>query len=104
MQITVDPVGPNQTAVTFGEVELFFSYKTCVAAYAPKLGWLRDAHKYSKTTSRHVNKWMDGVIGRELSTETFQQVITQAIESEPARQIEEAKERVRRASSSDGAE
>lgn len=67
----IQPVGPNQTQLVIGDLTVFFSYETPVAAQSAKLGWIRDAHKYSKTTSRHVNKWLDGITARELSTETF---------------------------------
>lgn len=72
-------IGPNQTEVTVGDVSIFFSYETPVAAHSPKLGWMQDATKYSRTTSRHVNAWLGGVIAAKFSTETFRKEIERAI-------------------------
>ena len=54
----------NQTVVEFknGTVVLF-SYNTPVAAFVPGQGYVRTNHKWSVTTSKHINKWLRGVIG-----------------------------------------
>lgn len=57
MQLT--PIAPNQTSVSFNDgTEVFFSYKTPVAAYLPEKGYVRTSKFYSVTTSRHINKWL----------------------------------------------
>lgn len=54
----------NQTVIEFknGTVVLF-SYNTPVAAFVPGQGYVRTNHKWSVTTSKHINKWLRGVIG-----------------------------------------
>ena len=57
MQLT--PIAPNQTSVSFNDgTEVFFSYKTPVAAYLPEKGYVKTDTFYSVTTSRHINKWL----------------------------------------------
>ena len=57
MQLT--PIAANQTSVAFNDgTEVFFSYKTPVAAYLPDKGYVRTSRFYSVTTSRHINKWL----------------------------------------------
>ena len=57
MQLT--PIAANQTSVTFNDgTEVFFSYKTPVAAYLPDKGYVKTDTFYSVTTSRHINKYL----------------------------------------------
>ncbi len=55
------PIAANQTEITFKNgTQVFFSYKTPVAAYDSVSGrFLRTNYKWSVTTSRHINKWLD---------------------------------------------
>ena len=69
MQLT--PIAANQTSVSFNDgTEVFFSYKTPVAAYLPDKGYVRTSKFYSVTTSRHINKWLPTKDVPEVS-ETF---------------------------------
>ena len=53
------PIAANQTSVTFNDgTEVFFSYKTPVAAYLPEKGYVKTEKFYSVTTSRHINKYL----------------------------------------------
>ena len=53
------PIAANQTSVTFNDgTEVFFSYKTPVAAYLPDKGYVKTEKFYSVTTSRHINKYL----------------------------------------------
>ena len=55
------PLAANQTQIDIGQgVEVFFSYKTPVAAFIPGQGYIRTNHKWSATTSKHINKWLRG--------------------------------------------
>ena len=57
MQLT--PIAANQTSVTFNDgTEVFFSYRTPVAAYLPEKGYVKTDTFYSVTTSRHINKYL----------------------------------------------
>ena len=65
------PIAANQTSVTFNDgTEVFFSYKTPVAAYLPEKGYVKTEKFYSVTTSRHINKWLPTKEVPEVS-ETF---------------------------------
>ena len=56
------PLGANQTEVSINDgTQIFFSYRTPVAAYLPSKGYVRTERFWSKTTSRHINKWLQGV-------------------------------------------
>ena len=60
MQLT--PIAANQTQLNLNDgTEVFFSYKTPVAAYCPLRGYIRTAKYWSTTTSRHINKWLKDV-------------------------------------------
>ena len=56
------PIAANQNEVEFTNgTQVFFSYKTPVAAYCPSRGYIRTAKYWSVTTSRHINKWLKGI-------------------------------------------
>ena len=56
------PIAANQTEVSINDGStIFFSYRTPVAAYLPDKGYVRTERFWSKTTSRHINKWLQGV-------------------------------------------
>lgn len=54
-------IGPNQTELYVGDTVVFFSYETPVAALVPGRGYLRTDQKWSATTSKHINRWLEGV-------------------------------------------
>lgn len=61
------PLATNQTELEIGKgVVVFFSYKTPVAAFIPGQGYMRSNHKWSRTTSKHINKWLNGVCASEV--------------------------------------
>ena len=58
----LSPIAANQTQLNLHDgTEVFFSYKTPVAAKLPNYDYIRTATKWSSTTTRHINKWLDGV-------------------------------------------
>ena len=60
------PIAANQNEVSFNNgTQVFFSYKTPVAAYLPEKGYVRTEKFWSVTTSRHINKWLNGVTNVE---------------------------------------
>ena len=60
--MNLTPIAANQTELSFTNgTQVFFSYKTPVAAYCPSRGYIRTAQFWSSTTSRHINKWLKGV-------------------------------------------
>lgn len=58
----ISNVGSNMTelATNSGAV-ILFSYSTPVAAMLPSGQYIRTEKKYSATTTRHINKWLQGV-------------------------------------------
>ncbi len=64
------PIAANQNEIEFTDgTQVFFSYKTPVAAYLPSRGYVRTAKYWSKTTTRHINNW----VGRCVETEEISQ-------------------------------
>ena len=60
--MNLTPIAANQTQLSFTNgAEVFFSYKTPVAAYCPLRGYIRTEKFWSVTTSRHINKWLKGI-------------------------------------------
>jgi len=56
------PIANNQNVVSYPDgTEVFFSYSTPVAGYHPDLGYVKTTSWYSSTTTRHINKWLNGV-------------------------------------------
>ena len=73
------PIAANQTEVSYNNgTQVFFSYRTRVAAYLPSQGYIRTAKKWSVTTSRHINKWLGGVNN---VTEVTQEQLNNLVES-----------------------
>ena len=54
------PIANNQTELHLNGNIFFFSYETPVAA---RVGakYFKTEQKFSVTTSRHINKWLEGV-------------------------------------------
>jgi len=54
------PIGENQTELDLANgMRVFFSYETPVAAFDAKTGRaFRTTAKWSRTTTRHINKWI----------------------------------------------
>ena len=60
--MNLTPIAANQTQLNLNDgTEVFFSYKTPVAAYCPLRGYIRTEKFWSVTTSRHINKWLKGI-------------------------------------------
>ena len=52
--------GSNMTELDLGFVQVFFSYETPVAARVTDGTLVRTDQWYSATTSKHINKWLQG--------------------------------------------
>lgn len=58
------PIAANQTEIEIGKgIVVFFSYGTPVAAFVPGAGYVRSNHKWSRTTSKHINQWLRRMTG-----------------------------------------
>lgn len=57
------PLGANATEVTFENVKVLFSYQTPVVyeiLSGDQSGIYKTDKFWSRTTSKHINKWLDG--------------------------------------------
>jgi hypothetical protein len=61
------PINPNCTEITVGEYTILFSYKTPVAYHLEGKGYFKTSKKWSKTTLKHINQWLDGSNAIEVS-------------------------------------
>ena len=54
------PIAANQTLVSYNNgKEVLFSYSTPVAGYSTELGYICTNKYYSKTTTKHINKYLN---------------------------------------------
>ena len=62
-------IATNRTVLIFnnGTTEIFFSYETPVAGYSDKLGYVKTDQWYSSTTTRHINKYLSGVLPENIT-------------------------------------
>ena len=75
--MNLTPIAANQTELNLNNgTQVFFSYKTPVAAYCPSKGYIRTAKYWSVTTSRHINKWLKGITE---VTEVSQEYLTELV-------------------------
>ena len=76
-------IASNMTEVTTEKGQVLFSYETPVAAILCKAPegldeWctvVRTSHKWSQTTSRHINKWLDGLTAEERPQAFFDNLV-----------------------------
>lgn len=65
MNMKLNCIGSNQNEVTLGNgTVVFFSYSTPVAARIGG-GAFRTDKKWSRTTSKHINHWLNGATVEE---------------------------------------
>lgn len=53
-------IGPNQTEINTGERSVLYSYHTPVVVQVHGVGYFRTSTRHSVTTSRHINRYLDG--------------------------------------------
>ena len=69
-------IASKQTLVTFPNyTEVFFSYKTPVAGYHPDLGYVRTKQYYSRTTSRHINAYLENCTAKEVDQDVINKLV-----------------------------
>ena len=65
--LSIKPIASNMTEVSTEKAVILFSYKTPVAACMNDgSGFIRTSKRWSVTTSRHINKWLEGAKAREV--------------------------------------
>jgi hypothetical protein len=73
MKIT--PIASNMTELTLSNgIRVLFSYSTPVACELNS-GFYKTNKKWSNTTTRHVNKWLDGKPATEATQGLFDDVV-----------------------------
>jgi len=61
------PIATNQTEIIYSHgLRLFFSYETPVACQMPSGRYHVTDKKWSQTTTRHINKWLNGATAEEM--------------------------------------
>ena len=73
-------IGSNQTELDLGFAQVFFSYETPVAARLTDGSLVRTDQWYSATTSKHINKWLQGCDALTVSQYRIDCLLTSASE------------------------
>ena len=73
----IKQVGSNMTELRLENVHVLFSYETPVAACIFGAGFVRTAERYSTTTTRHINKWLEGVDAPEVPQASIDALVNQ---------------------------
>ena len=69
-------IAANQTEIVLNNgTTIFFSYDTPVAAQLPDYEYVRTSTKWSVTTSKHINKWLEGVNATEVSQDILDNLV-----------------------------
>ena len=72
-------VGSNMTEITTEKGQILFSYETPVAALLADADngdtVVKTSCKWSVTTSRHINKWLDGLTATERPQAFFDNLV-----------------------------
>ena len=76
----IKQIASNQTALDLGFAEVFFSYETPVAARLTDGSLVRTATKYSVTTTKHINKWLNGCEALTVPQERIDCLLTSSSE------------------------
>jgi hypothetical protein len=76
-QLKLKPIASNMNLIDTPDYILLFSYSTPVACYNKHtLDYSRTSKKWSMTTTRHINKWLDGVKAIEQPQEYFDNLLS----------------------------
>lgn len=60
-------LGSSETEITKTDgTVILISYNTPVAAQLASGGFIKTSTKHSKTTSKHINKWLEGANAQEV--------------------------------------
>ena len=73
-------IGSNMTELDMGFAQVFFSYETPVAARLTDGSLVRTAERYSVTTTKHINKWLNGCDALTVPQDRIDCLLTSASE------------------------
>jgi hypothetical protein len=68
-------IASNMTELQLDDAHVLFSYETPVAACIFGEGFVRTEKHWSPTTSKHINKWLDGVEAPEVPQEFLDNLV-----------------------------
>ena len=71
----VKSIAKNQTVIITDSMDIFISYETPVACFINGQGYFRTDKKWSATTTKHINKWLDGAKAIEKDQSFFDNLI-----------------------------
>ena len=70
------PIAANRTQLNLNDgTQIFFSYETPVAAKLPNYDYIMTATKWSSTTTRHINQWLEGVHADEVPQNKLDELV-----------------------------
>ena len=76
-QLKLKPIASNMNLIDTPDFIVLFSYSTPVACYDKHTyDYYRTAKKWSMTTTRHINKWLDGVKAIEQPQDYFDNLLS----------------------------
>jgi hypothetical protein len=79
----IKQIASNMTELDLGFAQVFFSYETPVAACLTDGTFVRTATKYSVTTTKHINKWLQGCEALTVSQDRIDCLLTSTSECDP---------------------
>tara|TARA_R110002124_G_scaffold244816_1_gene409914 strand:- start:284 stop:508 length:225 start_codon:yes stop_codon:yes gene_type:complete len=71
----IKTIGSNMKELETGKVSIMFSYETPVAGWDDE-GAFKTATHYSATTTRHINKYLDGAPARSVEQSYINSIAT----------------------------
>lgn len=77
--MNLKPLGTNVTEVSLGNVKILFSYQTPVAyeiVSGDQSGIYKTDKFWSKTTNRHINKWLNGRMASLVEQKYFDEIVS----------------------------
>ena len=80
VQMKIKQIASNMTELDLGFAQVFFSYETPVAARLTDGSLVRTATKYSVTTTKHINKWLNGCEALTVSQDRIDCLLTSSSE------------------------
>ena len=76
-QLKLKPIASNMNLIDTPDFIVLFSYSTPVACYDKHTyDYYRTDTKWSMTTTRHINKWLDGVKAIEQPQDYFDNLLS----------------------------
>lgn len=79
-RLTLTPLAENRTLLTLPNgIEVFFSYRTPVAAFVPGTGYVRTGQYWSRTTTRHIGQYLRDHAPQDAPVTTVDQTVLDAL-------------------------